>query len=133
MKNSDSSYDSSTGKQRVFITILKYFGFYFLGILACIVFTPVEITLAGSPVWRFYPLSFLGFIAYYLYLTPEYVFGTALAYWAAGTIGLIPVFFEVAAFLRGNLSLKSWRPLWIGFPIGFVGALGIYFSLAGSV
>jgi hypothetical protein len=101
--------------------------------VTCVLVTPADLVLAGGPVWPFYPLAFLGFIAYYLHLLPQYVFGPASTYWLVGSLGLIPVLFEVTAWLSHNRDLRPWRPLWLGFPIGFLGTLGVYYTFAASI
>ena len=133
MTTAPPSGPRSKRKSSLLLAILKYIGSYLLGIIMGIAFTPAEISLAGAPVWLFYPLAFLGFIAYYLYLSPQYVFGVASSYWLVGTIGLIPMLFELAAWRTADRGLSVWRPLWFGLPIGFLGTLGVYYSLAASI
>jgi hypothetical protein len=121
-------------KRRVLRAILKYLGCYLLGILACIILTPVDLILAGKALWPLYPvLAPIGFFFYYFYLTPQYVFGSVTSYWLVGLIALIPVLFETAAFFWRAPRLRSWRPLWMGFPIGFLGTLGVYYTAAASI
>lgn len=121
-------------KRGVFLAILKYLACYLLGILTCIMLTPVDLILAGKAMWQLYPIfAPIGLFLYYLYLTPQYVFGSVTSYWLAGSIGLIPVLFEAAAIFWKAPRLQSWRPLWIGFTIGFLGTLGVYYTAAASI
>lgn len=123
----------ATGRRRVLLLLLQYLGAYLLGILTCVLFTPVDLVLAGKALWPFYPFAVIGFILYYFYLAPQHVFGPATTYWLVGSIGLVPFGFELAVYFSRNPRLRVWRPLWIGFPIGFVGALGVFYTAAASI
>lgn len=123
-----------TGRPRVLPAVLKYLACYILGIGACIVFTPVEGELIGKALWPLYPiLAPIGFFLYYLYLDPGYTFGSTLTHWLVGSIGLGPVVSGAAACLTRDRGPRALRPLWIAFPIGFVGTLGVYHSAAASI
>ena len=116
------------------LTILKYLACYLLGIVACILLTPAELLLAGKTLWLEYTLfAPIGILLYYFYLTPQYVFGSAASYWLVGSLASIPVLFEAVTFFRKTPESRHWRPLWIGFPIGFLGALGVYYTAAASI
>ena len=39
----------------------------------------------------------------------------------------------LGAYLVGSPRLRRWRPLWLGFPIGFIGTLGVYYTAAASI
>lgn len=128
----------SPGKVRTsaLAKISKYFGAYLLGILACVMLTPVEFELAGALLLPWYvllsiPGYFLWF--YWVFSLPLYVQWLWMS-----VIGLIP--FAGAAWmyfgrkdLQRQSRLGSWRPLWICFPIGFVGTLGIYYTASASI
>ena len=121
-------------KRRVWKAVLTYLGCYLLGIVACILLTPVDLVLAGKALWPLYPvLAPVGFFLYYVYLTPPYVFGSVTSYWMAGSIALIPILFEIAVRFWRAPRVRSWRPLWIGFPVGFLGTLGVYYTAAASI
>ena len=120
-------------RTRVLLVILQYLGSYLLGILSCVLFTPADLVLAGKELWPFYPFAVIGFLIYYFYLEPQYVFGHAITYWLVASIGLVTLVFEPAVYFRRSLRLRAWRPLWIGFPLGFVGTLGVFYTAAASI
>ena len=123
----------ATGRRRVLLSILQYLGAYLLGILSCVLFTPVDLVLAGKALWPFYPFAVIGFFLYYFYLAPQYVFGPAITYWLVGSIGLVPFVLQLALYFSRISRLRAWRPLWIGFPIGFVGTLGVFYTVVASI
>ena len=116
---------------------LKYLGAYLLGIIASIALTPVEMSMGGhAPLWFLYPiLAPIGFFLFYFYLEGAYLpfGGTGPSYWSYFTVGLVPLVMEVLAYSLGSRRLRVWRPLWIGFSIGFVGTLGVYYTAAASI
>ena len=116
--------------------ILKYLGAYLLGIVSSIAITPAEVDLGGAPLWLLYPiLAPIGFFLFYLYLEGAYLpfGGKGLSYWLYCAVGLVPFVMELLAYFLGTRSLLAWRPLWIGFPMGFVGTLGVYYTAAASI
>lgn len=117
--------------------ILKYIGAYLLGIVAAIALTPVELDLGGNvPLFLIYPiLAPVGYFLFYLYLEGAYLpfGGKGTSFWVYVGIGLLPYVMEALAFLVRSRLLSAWRPLWIGFPIGFVGTLGVYYTAAASI
>ena len=121
---------------RVTLAILKYLGSYLLGIFACVILTPVQPQLAGVVLWPYFPLfAVLGVFLFYLHLSGAYLpfGGTGVAYWSMFLLGFAPVVFEAIVYRLPSSRLRHWRPLWIGFPVGFVGTLGVYFTAAGSI
>ena len=48
-------------------------------------------------------------------------------------VRLEPKVMEVLVYFIKSRRLRAWRPLWIGFPIGFVGTLGVYYTAAASI
>lgn len=48
-------------------------------------------------------------------------------------VGLLPLALEAMAYFLGSRRLRAWRSLWIGFPLGFVGTLGVYYTAAASI
>lgn len=114
----------------------QYCAAYLLGIISSIALTPVETTLGGAPLWLVYPiLAPIGCLLFYFYLEGAYLpfGGKGTSYWWYFTIGLVPFALELAAYFLGSHRLRAWRPLWIGFPMGFVGTLGVYFTAAASI
>jgi hypothetical protein len=113
--------------------IPRYVLSYLLGIVICVVLTPADPNLVGVALWPWYPvLAVIGFFLFF-YLSPAYALGSGVGYWLAFSIGLIPFVSEAAVYWAGRPRLRVWRPLWIGFPIGFVGTLGVYFTAAASI
>ena len=126
----------NTSAAKVLLAILKYVGSYVLGIAACVLFTPVELELAGVVLWPYYPVfAAIGFFLFYLYLSSAYLpfGGSGASYWLLFSIGFVPVVFEAAAHFVRMPSFRACRPLWIGFPIGFAGTLGVYYTAAASI
>jgi hypothetical protein len=124
-------------KRRVLLVFLKHLGCYLLGILACILLTPVDFTLAGKALWPLYPLlAVIGFFVYFT-LSPTYTFGNGVAqyvvHWLVFWIGLAAVVLGVAAHFRHFRRIRFLSPLLISFSIGFVGTLGVYYGAAASI
>jgi hypothetical protein len=121
----------------VFREILKYLGAYLLGIITSIAITPVEMSMGGHvPLWFLYPiLAPIGYFLFYLYLEGAYLpfGGEGPSYWLYVAVGLVPFVMELLAYLLRSRRLLAWRPLWIGFPIGFAGTLGVYYTAAASI
>ena len=121
---------------KVILEIVKYVGAYVLGIAACILFTPVGPELAGAVLWPFYLVfAAFGFFLFYFYLEGAYLpfGGSGTAYWLLFSIGFIPLVLEAVAYFIRLRHFRACRPLWIGFPIGFVGTLGVYCTGAVSI
>lgn len=131
----ENASGSSKGKGWFVKGTLGYAGAYLLGIITCVVVTPVELSLSGVPLWILYPpLALVGVLAFYLNLPTAYLpFGNGPLYWLVCSIGLVPVAFEIAVYVGAARSLVAWRPLWIAFPIGFIGTLGVYYTAAASI
>lgn len=126
----------SAATARLFAALGRYFGAYMLGIVVCVLITPAELTLAGVQIWMFYPFFALpAFFGFYIVLGTSYqpFGGVGLAFWAMYAVGFIPVILGIYAFVSKATWLTPWRPLWIGFPIGFVGTLGVYYIGASGV
>ncbi|MEM7431665.1 MAG: hypothetical protein AAF351_06960 [Pseudomonadota bacterium] len=114
----------------------KYFAAYLLGIVVCIVFTPVDLKLVGVELSFYYPLLAIpGYLAFYFYLEGGYLpdGGISWAYWAMFAVGLIPFVVAAIAYFSSSQFFSKWRPLWIAFPVGFLGTIGVYYTVAGSV
>jgi hypothetical protein len=119
---------------RVLRAIPRYVVSYLLGIVTCVLVTPAELNLAGVGIWPLYPIfAVVGFFLFFFYLSPPYTFAPKLGHWLVVSIGLVPVVSEAAVYWAGTPGLRAWRPLWIGFPVGFVGTLGVYFTVAASI
>ena len=113
--------------------ILQYVIPYFVGILAAIVFTPVELSLAGQSLWYWYPV--LAIPAFLLLVT---IFSVNSSFFDIlfGCVYLISigcVLFGIASHFG---SLRQYRNIGvklIGFPLGFIGTIGVFFISAESI
>ena len=126
--------DSAFNSKRLLSNFGQYFLCYLAGIIACIIFTPVQLVLLNAPMWLFFiPFAPIGYFFFYFDLPPQYVFGSNISYWGVYVLGiaLVSIGFASGALLKGRL--RQWRPLMIGFPLGFVGTLGLYYTAASSI
>jgi hypothetical protein len=113
---------------------MKYLGSYLAGVLACVLVTPVETVLVGKTLWPYYPLlAVIGFFLFYIYLPPQYVFGSGVVYGLVYSIGLLSVVLGLATHFEPLRRLRFLSPLLIAFPIGFVGTMGVYYTAAASI
>jgi hypothetical protein len=120
-------------KPRALLVILKHLGCYLLGILACVLLTPVDFVLAGKALWPLYPLlAVLGFFVYFT-MSPTYTFGSSVAHWLVAWLGLTAVVLGFATYFGPLRRLRFLRPVLISFLIGFVGTLGVYYAAAQSI
>lgn len=117
--------------------IIKYAGSYLIGIIAAISLTPVDVNMGSRyQLWFLYPiLAPICYFLFYLYLEGAYLpfGGKGLTYWLYFAVGMVPIALEVLAYLLASRSFRALRPLWIGFPVGFVGTLGVYYSATASI
>lgn len=112
---------------RLLLRVSIYVGAYLAGIVTCIVLTPVEIVLASRPLVDVYPwFSLLGFALFFF--SPD-----TADLWHVGLAGLGIMTLGVAAFFLKWPRLLALRPWLLAFPVGFVGATGAYYILAGSI
>lgn len=124
----------TAGRTKPLIEATKYLGYYLLGIVACVLFTPADLVLVGTHLWPFYPFfSVIGFVLFYLYLPPNYVFGPTFGYWLVYSLGIVLVLLGVAVHFRPLRRLHSLRHMLIGFPVGFVGTLGVFYTAGASI
>ncbi len=133
MTNAPPSERVSKAKRNLFNSG-QYLLCYLAGIIACVILTPVEVVLLEAPMWLFYvPLAPIGYFFFYFDLPPQYVFGSNISYWSVYLFGIaiVSIGFVSGLVLKGRL--RPWRPLMIGFPIGFVGTLGLYYTAASSI
>jgi hypothetical protein len=113
---------------------MEYLGAYLAGVLACVLVTPVEPVLVGFPLWPYYPLlAIIGFFLFYLHLPPQYVFGSGIAYTLVYSIGLLSVVLGLAVHFGPLRRIRVLSPFLIGFPIGFVGTMGVFYTAAASI
>ena len=120
--------------KRILAPALRFLGFYLLGIVACILLTPVEIDPIGRPDWLvFVPFAVFGYALFYTSLTPEYVFGAGPAYWTVYVLGLAGVLGGAMAIFAREGRFRRWAAPLIGISLGFIGTLGVYYTILASV
>ncbi|WP_299755149.1 hypothetical protein [uncultured Boseongicola sp.] len=118
----------------ILFSVGRYFGWYLIGIFACITFTPVEMVLIDAPMWLFFvPFAPIGYFFFYFDLPPQYVFGSNISYWTVYVIGIVLVLLGFASHFLAEGRFRAWSPLMVGFPLGFVGTLGVYYTVAASI
>ena len=70
-------YKSASKAKRFLFNSGQYFLCYLAGIIACVIFTPVELVLLNAPMWLFFvPFAPIGYFFFYFDLPPQYVFGS---------------------------------------------------------
>ncbi|MGI9442806.1 MAG: hypothetical protein ACR2N1_10090 [Rubripirellula sp.] len=110
---------------KLLLGMLKYLGSYTLGILVAVPLTGLAENLKGfDEVASLMFWSILGLYFFFTFLISEFADLVFYAWWAL-LILLIPFVCEAFAFFRRRSSVRSWRPLWIGFPVGFLGTTGV--------
>lgn len=133
MSEQDDTTDVKPASGRkILLGIPKYLGAYLLGIAACIIATPAEWDFGRFPFFfLLYPILSVPFF----FLWPFMVFqeSTYLYRWWMWLIALTPVAGEGIAFLASRPRVRAWRPLWFGFPIGFVGSFTVYWACVLSI
>ena len=107
---------------------------YLLGIALAVALTPAELVLAGRSLWSSdIALAIPGQFAFYLYLPGSRAINLDVGYWLLFGIGLLPLLIGVASRFPAARRLLPWQPLWVGFPVGFVGTVGVYYTAAASI
>jgi hypothetical protein len=115
--------------RRLLLRFATYVGAYLAGIITCIAFTPAEVVLAGKTLVGVYPwFSVLGFPFFFF----GYNAGTA-QFWYLGCSALLVIAFGILSFFRTHPRLVALRPWFVAFPVGFVGTLGAYYTVAASI
>jgi hypothetical protein len=85
-------------------------------------------------MWLFFvPFAPIEYFFFYFDLPPQYVFGSNIFYWSIYVSGIVLVSIGFASGVALKSRLRPWRPVMIGFPIGFVGTLGLYYTAASSI
>lgn len=108
---------------------LKYLGAYLLGLLACVVYMVVAHGVSAAEFLRLgawgqvIAATLPGLAAFFQILFMEFPSSVLHAWWAILVL-LAPFTCEAMVSFRKKVSWRAWRPLWIGFPIGFLGSLG---------
>ena len=112
---------------------------YLLGCIAAMIAWPHSIVLVSVPLFVIFPLfvvypilSPVGYLLYYLYLSDGYRFGGGPVEWAHYMFGMLPILGVM--ILWGSPSKARTLALGlIGFPVGFIGTLALYFTAAASI
>lgn len=128
--------NSLQGFWRACWTASQYVAAYLVGVASSVALTPAELELAGTVIWPYYLLlSVLGYVAFYFLLNDAYLpFGAAgSAYWLIFIVGLVPIACELCGRIFRSRIVLSFRPLWLAFPIAFVGTVGVYYAAAMSI
>ena len=114
---------------------LKFFAAYFLGIIFCLVLTPAEAGLAGVWLWPAYLMAPVGVLlsAVLLWQGNDLSFGNDILSLVLWFMLLSPCILECIHFVWHESPSGRWRWLWVGFPIGFIGTLGIFFAAQLSI
>lgn len=105
---------------------------YALGVLGGIAFLPSAISGYATLVAVVF-FSWVGFPLFYFSLPPQYTFGNGTVDLGLKIIGFICVGFGLMTFRNSLEKYRRARPFFIGFPIGFIGALGMVFTIASSI
>ena len=117
----------------VALAILKFGGSYLLGIFICVSFTEAEFRLAGVNLLPSYVfLSVIGVGLWFIAAFQELPSPPFAMLWVVLVL-LIPCAGEALVYFARRPRFRFWRPLWFGFPIGFVGTLGIYWAGSSSI
>ncbi len=127
MVKSEGTLGKAALLRRLLLRFLTYVGAYLLGIVTCIAFTHVEIVLAGKSLLDVYPwFSLLGFALFFFSRDTADL-------WHVGLTGLGIMTLGIATFFLKWPRLLALRPWLLAFPVGFVGATGAYYIIAGSI
>ena len=113
---------------------VRYVLWFLAGILAAILLTPVSFILAGVHLWPYYvALPGISFVLFYATLAPEYVLGPTPVYWLIYIGGLLAFVMGLATLFPAARGLRKLRPPLIGLSLGFIGAMGVFYSVAASI
>ena len=120
---------SAPPRRRILLWFTVYLFAYLCGIASCIVFTPVELFLASKLLADVYLwFSLFGFLIFFFGYDTD-----AAQFWYVGWVGLGVIALGIASFSLKWPWLTSLRPWFLAFPIGFVGAMGAYYTIAASI
>lgn len=113
------------------LLILEYVRAYLLGIVAAIVITPAQLSLAGVQMWYLYPIFAVpAFLLFSTQLSTT-LSGIILACIYLVSIGC--VLFGIAAHFGSLRRYQHLSPRLIGSTIGFVGTFATYIIAMGSI
>ena len=119
--------------KKIALLILQYVLAYFLGIVVAIVFTPVEMSLVGKDLWYLYPI--LAIPAFILFFTQFSIhsLGSDLIFAFVYLGSIACVLFGIASHFGSLRRFRSHGPKLIGFTIGFMGTIAVYFISSSSI
>lgn len=115
------------------LLMLEYVRAYLLGIVAAIVITPAQLSLAGVQLWYLYPI--LSIPAFFLFSTQL----SANLSWPNIIVACIYlvsigcVLFGIAAHFGSLRRYQHLSPKLIGSTIGFMGTFAVYLISMGSI
>jgi|GEM_PF-5169439 len=122
-KSQSESGPGSTTKP-VIPGCLSYLGAYLAGIVTCVLLTSFSGFI--HDLWPWYPLiAPIGYGLFYFELSPTHTLGHGTAHWFTFVLGLMPFLCEIAVRAMAFSRIQPLRPIWIAFPIGFVGTVGM--------
>ena len=122
---------------KLFFGTLKYFASSLLGILMALLITGsagnLSEDLSGfdnliAVIFSIIP----GLYTFLVLLISESPKLLVHAWWVLPIL-LLPFLCEVLTRFQGRTVSASWRPFWIGFPVGFLGTIGIYWEALKSL
>lgn len=112
---------------RHLLNLIGLAGSYLLGILLSAMMTDAEFVLAGKNLLPWYVcMSPIGFALWFLCAIQNFP-SPPFAMWSVFVVLLIPIVCELLSFFNVKI-IRLARVLWIGFPVGFVGTLGVYWA-----
>lgn len=125
----DWTLSQASPRRRFLFRLATYLVAYLAGIVSCIAFTPVELVLAdkllaGVYLW----FSLPGFLFFFLGYETE-----AALFLYVGWAGLSAMALGIASVFLKWSQFATLRPWLLAFPIGFVGAMGAFYTIAASI
>lgn len=116
--------------------VFRFVGLVLLGHLVGVLFANLvsiaEFELAGVFLLPWYLLAApvgVIFLTIIFFQDPE----IALDLWVVWPVFFAPFLIETVLVLAKRHRFRVWRGFWIGFPIGFLGTVGIYFAAAQTI
>ena len=118
--------------KQLYQRILEYLIPYFVGIIAAIVFTPADLSLAGVSLWFLYPiLAIPAFLVFFTEISFNHIGDTILGLLYIASVG--GVVFGISTHFGSLRRYRYLGPRLIGFLLGFVGTVAVFFISAGSI
>ena len=113
-------------RNKIILLILQYTLAYLVGIVAAVVLTPIELSLAGVSLWQQYPImSVPGFFLFYILIPPS-IFTLEDPLVLLSSVSIVIFLLGAGAHFLPSPRWRFLGRLLTGFTIGFVGAIGVY-------